>query len=256
VDTDRSERRNAGDGTASVSGLLRDVRGFLLASPPSPTAVPAATLEERRDLSGRIQQRVGIDVTPYSILNIHHIGIDAPGRAVFGRIMSWDGDSSYWPNHIARATRLDEGLHRIDIHLFGWRRFLGLGLKPLFRLEAARILEEPGPGDPDNHRFVMFRCEGGYPIGHFIMYVRSSIPVVGETGTTQLFLAVGFNVYGRRRLARAGPARLVTALWERLHNRVTSHVLHRLKALCEDDLRGIESGRGLDPASDNPRSFT
>ena len=229
-------------GGSSVGGLVRDVRDFLLASPPADTAVPAATFEERRDLSESIQQRVDIDVTPYSILNIHRIGIDSPGRAVFERIMDWDGDSSYWPNHLARATRMDEGLHRIDIHLFGWRRCLGRQVKPLFRLEALRILPQPGPCDPDNHRYVMFHCDGGYPIGHFIMYVRSSIPARGETGPTQLFLAVGFNVYGRRNLARAGPARLVTALWDKLHNRVTSHVLHRLKAQCEAELQGIENG--------------
>lgn len=229
-------------GGSSVAGLLRDIRDFILARPPSVTAMPAATLEERRDLSERIQQRVDIDVTPYSILNIHRIGIDAPGRAVFDRIMGWDGDSSYWPNHLARATRLDRGLHDIEIHLFGWRRFLGWKVKPLFRLEAVRILDEPGPSDPDNHRYVLFHCEGGYPIGHFFMYVRSSISARGETEPAQLFLAVGFNVYGRRRLARAGPARLVTALWETLHNRVTSHVLHRMKAQCEAELQGMENG--------------
>ena len=227
---------------SSPGGLLRDIRDFMLTRPPSDTAVPAATLEDRRDISRRIQQRVDIDVTPYSILNIHQVGIEAPGRTVFDRLMGWDGESSYWPNHLARATRLDAGMHRIDIHLFGWRRFLGWKVKPLFRLEAVRILVEPGPTDPDNHRYVMFRCEGGYPIGHFIMYVRSSIATRGETEPTRLFLAVGFNVYGRRRLARAGPARLVTALWEMLHNRVTSHVLHRLKVLCEDEVHGIENG--------------
>jgi hypothetical protein len=241
-------------GSATPAGLLRDVRDFLLARPPSNTAVPAARFEERRDLSERIQQRVGIDVTPYSILNIHGIGIEAPGRTVFQRILGWDGDSSYWPNHLARATRLDAGLHRIDIHLFGWRRFVGWKLKPLFRLEAVRIVEEPGPSEPDNHRYIMFRCEGGYPIGHFIMYVRSSIAARGEAEPTQLFLAVGFNVYGRKRLARAGPARVVTALWETLHNRVTSHVMHRLKTMCEDEFHGIENGSG--GGTDNPRSFT
>lgn len=239
---------------SSLGGLLGDVRGFILARPPAETALSFATSRERRDLSERIQQRVGIDVSPYSILNIHRVGIEAPGRTVFDRLMGWDGDSSYWPNHLARATRVDAGMHRIDIHLLGWRRFLGRRVKPLFRLEAVRILDDPGPSDPDNHRFVMFRCDGGYPIGHFIMYVRSSIGALGEDGPTQMFLAVGFNVYGRRRLARAGPARLVTALWEKLHNRVTSHVLHRLKAICEDEVHGIENGARI--PDEKPRSFT
>jgi hypothetical protein len=254
VTGNRAEKTDRNSRGSSLGGLLQDVRGFIFTRPPADTVLPAATLEERRDLSGRIQQRVGIDVTPYSILNLHRVGVRAPGRAVFDRIMTWDGGSSYWPNHLARATRRDESLQRIDIHLFGWRRFLGRPVKPLFRLEAVRILEEPGPGDPDNHRFVMFRCDGGYPIGHFIMYVRSSIVALGERGPTQLFLAVGFNVYGRRRLARAGPARLVTAVWERLHNRVTSHVLHRLKAICEEEIHGIENGSRT--AGEKSRSFT
>jgi len=232
------------------------VRDFILARPPTSTLVPAATLRERWELSTRIHQRVGLDVTMYSILNVHGIGIEVPGREVFARLMTWDGDSSYWPNHLARATRVDEAMKEIEIRLFGLRRFLGIPLRPLFRLQADRILEEPGPGDPDNHRFLMFRCEGGYPIGHFIMYVRSSIPARGETGPTQLFLAVGFNVYGRQRLGSTGPARLVTALWERLHNRVTSHVLHRLKRMCEEELQGIEAGSGPATEDDNPRSFT
>jgi len=223
-------------------GVLRDIREFILATPASPTFLEAPTRVERQDMSQRIQQRLGIDVSIYSILNVHRIGVDVPGRDVFARLRTWDGDSSYWPNSLARATRVDDDLSHIEIRLFGWRRFVGIPLKPLFRLKAERIQDEPGSNEPDNQRYIMFSCEGGYPIGHFIMYVRSSIATMGETDPTQLFMAVGFNVYGRRRLARLGPARFVTAVWETLHNRVTSHVLNRLKALCEEELRGVENG--------------
>lgn len=241
--TDGFERNPAGTPGNDSPGLVRDIREFIIVGPPFPTLLEAPTFAERENISLSIQQRLGIDVTIYSILNIHRIPIDVPGRDVFARLLTWDGDSFYWPNRLARTTRVDEGLANIEIHLFGWRRFLGLPLKPLFRLKAERILSDPGLNDPDNHRYLMFSCRGGYPIGHFIMYVRSSIDAMGETGPTQLFLAVGFNVYGRRRLARFGPARLVTALWERLHNRVTSHILHRLKLLCEKEFQEVENGR-------------
>jgi hypothetical protein len=227
---------------ATWSGVLRDIREFILVPPATPTVLAAATRAEREDMSERIQQRLGIDVSIYSILNIHHIGVAVPGRDMFALLRNWDGDSSYWPHSLARPARIAADLETIEIRLFGWRRFLGLPLKPLFRLTPERIQEDPGPGDPDNQRYIMFSCSGGYPIGHFIMYVRSSIAARGETGPTQLFMAVGFNVYGRRRLARFGPARIVTAVWEALHNRVTSHVLNRLKTLCENELRLIEAG--------------
>lgn len=240
---DLSDRNPTQDSTPPSSGLLRDIREFILARPPYPTHHEADTLAERENISLSIQQRLGIDVTIYSILNVHHIAIDVPGRDVFASLMTWDGDSFYWPNNLARTTRVDEGLANVEIHLFGWRRFLGIPLKPLFRLKAERIQPDPGPNEPDNQRYIMFSCEGGYPIGHFIMYVRSSIAAMGESGPTQLFMAVGFNVYGRRRLARFGPARLVTNLWESFHNRVTCHILHRLKLLCEKDLEEVETGR-------------
>jgi hypothetical protein len=145
------------------------------------------------------------------------------------------------------VTRIDEGLENIEIRLFGWCRIMGLPVKPLFRLKAERILDQPGAGDLDNPRYLVFTCAGGYPIGNFIMYERSSIAAMNEMGPTQLFLAVGFNVYGHRRLARTGPARLVTAFWEMLHNRVTSHVLVRLRDLCEREFRKVEAGK--------PRSY-
>lgn len=230
-------------GGATLSGLFRDIGGFLLSRPATRTLIKPATRAERQDLAQRIQQRLDIDVTTYSILNVHRIGIDVPGQEVFARLLTWGPDSSYWPNHLARITRVDECLENIDIRLFGWHRFLGFRVKPLFCLKSVRVQSQPGAAEHDNARYLLFTCEGGYPIGHFTMYVRSSIAAMDEKETSQVFLAVGFNVYGRRRLARTGPARLVTAFWELLHNRVTGHVLERLKVLCEKEFREVEAGR-------------
>lgn len=227
----------------TVTGLFRDIGGFVLAGPRTSTLVESATQTQREYLSQSIQQRLGIDVTTYSILNVHRIGIDVPGQVVFNRLMTWGGESPYWPNHLARITRVDEGLENINIRLFGWRRCMGFDVTPLFRLKAVRIQAQPGATEHDSARYLLFTCEGGYPIGHFVMYVRSSIPAMGELGSTQLFLAVGFNFYGRRRMSRTGPGRIVTAFWEMLHNRVTSHVLSRLKTLCEDGFREVVEGR-------------
>jgi hypothetical protein len=226
-----------------VSGILKDIFGFILAPPATATLVKPSTRADREDLAERIQQRTGVDVTTYSILNVHSIGVNVPGRDVFARLREWDGDSLYWPNHLAQATRVEKGLENIDIRLFGWHRFLGMSIKPLFHLKTVRIREEPDSSETDSARYILFSCEGGYPIGHFFMYVRSSIEALGETEPTQLFMAVGFNVYGRRRLARLGPARFVTAFWELLHNRVTSHVLLRLKNLCEAEFKERVAGR-------------
>lgn len=219
-----------------------DVRDFLLHRPDVATLVDQSTPERQEDLSQSILQRLGIDVTTYSILNIHHIGIAAPCRFVFDRLLEWDGESLYWPNHIARAQRVDGNLEHIEIYLFGWRRFLGLKLTPLFRMEAVEVHEQPVTGDVDNARFLLFTCQGGYPIGHFTMYLRSPIAAMGETEPSQLFLAVGFNVYGRRQLSRRRWAMPVNRLWEALHNRVTANVLLRLKGMCEDEFHRLEGG--------------
>lgn len=225
-----------------VRCLLNDIGTYILARPTIPTLIKPATRTEREDLAQRIQQRLGIDVTTYSILNVHHIGIDVPGQEVFAQLMTWGPDSPFWPNHLARVTLVDEGLENIEIRLFGWRRVLGIKVKPLFCLKSVRIQTQPAANEHDSPRYLLFTCSGGYPIGIFTMFVRSSIAAMNEKEPAQLFLAVGFNVYGRRRLARMGPARLVTAFWEILHNRVTGHVLERLKELCEREFRQVEAG--------------
>jgi len=222
--------------------FLGDIRDFLLHRPDIPTLVDQTTLERREYLSQSILQRLGIDVTTYSFLNIHGIGIDVPRRFVFSRLLSWDGESRYWPNRIARAQRVDGRIEHIEIYLFGWRRFFFFKATPLFRMKAVEIHEQPLEGEVDNARFLLFSCEGGYPIGHFTMYLRSPIAAMGEVEPSQLYLAVGFNVYGRRQLSRRRLAMPVNKLWEAVHNRVTANVLNSLKVICENEFREIEDG--------------
>ena len=221
-------------------GFFRDVRDFLLHRPPTPTLVDQSTPERQEYLSQSIMQRLGIDVTTYSVLNIHRIGIDVPCRFVFTQLLAWDGESLYWPNRIARAQRVDGRIEHIEIYLLGWRRFLTFKLMPLFRLNAVEIHDQPVAGDVDNARFLLFTCEGGYPIGHFTMYLRSPIATMGEVEPSQLFLAVGFNVYGHRQLSRRRWAMPLNRIWEAIHNRVTANVLHRLKLLCETEFQRLE----------------
>jgi len=223
-------------------GFVRDVDDFLLHSSGITTLVDQSTAEKREYYTQVIQQRLGIDVSTYSVLNIHRIGIDVPCRFVFRQLLQWDGESLYWPNRIARAERVDGRLEHIEIYLFGWRRFLFAKTVPLFRMKAVEFREQPATDGVDNARFLLFTCEGGYPIGHFTMYLRSPIAALDESEPSQLFLAVGFNVYGRRHLSRRRWALPVSRIWEAIHNRVTSNILYRLKILCEAEFQRLEGG--------------
>lgn len=104
-----------------------------------------------------------------------------------------------------------------------------MNLIPLFYLNSIRIKHVPDAFDFDNARYLLYRCSGGYPIGIFSMYVRSSIAEMGETAQSQLLFAVSFNFYGKEKQAN----KLVNRLWEGIHNRVTENVLNRVKQLSE-----------------------
>ena len=183
-------------------------------------------------------QRIGLKVDKYSILNIHRIGIDAPPSYVFNELLRWNGDSTCWPNHIAWVSRIDEDLGKVKILLFGWKHypfgfknnFLGLKFIPLFSLNSIRIKSIPDSFDFDNARYLLYKCSGGYPIGIYSMYVRSSIPDMGEDAQAQLFFIVGFNFYGKEKISRI---KILNKVWESVHNRVTSNVLNRVKQLSE-----------------------
>ncbi|MEZ5195970.1 MAG: hypothetical protein R2764_06105 [Bacteroidales bacterium] len=193
-------------------------------------------------------QRIGIDVNNYSILNIHQIGIDVPVNYVFEELLNWNGESTCWPNHIAKVYRIDDRLENIQILPFGWhhypfgfkKSFLGFGFIPLFNIKALTIKQVPDQGDMDNSRYLVFACSGGYPIGIFSFYVRSSIPEQNEIEQTQLFLGVGFDFYGKKNWSRK---HMVVRLWKLIHDRVTGNVMVRFKQLCEWKFNELKKGR-------------
>ncbi len=215
-------------------GVAGDVWAFLVHR-PAPTWIATPPGEVREDYGQRILQRIGVDVSEHSVLNLHQIAIETPARYVFEELLEWDGDSSCWPNHIAKAERVGPGIEKFFIRPFGLAAVSLLGLArfeipPLFELDAIRVQRSPGELDQDGARFMLFSCKGGYPIGIFVYFVRSSIAARGEQGMTQVFLGVSFDFYGKKHWP---PFRLVNRVWEIIHNRVTANVLHRLKQLCE-----------------------
>ncbi len=217
--------------------LLTDIRYFLFNRPEPATLLRFATEDDRENYNKRILQRLGIQPDEYTILNIHHIGVEAPPSYVFNELLKWSGESTCWPNHLARVDRIDDKLENIRILPFGWSKYpfgmkslFGIHLIPLFLLNAIRFKTVPDSFDFDNARYLLYRCSGGYPSGFFSMYVRTSIPELGEAESTRLFIIVGFNFYGRKGWAKKGP---VNMIWQTVHNRFTSNVIHRLKILCE-----------------------
>lgn len=227
--------------------LLSDLRHFFWRRPAERTLIPVSQDDVREDYTQRIAQRVGIDVSQYSVLNIHHIGIDAPVRFVFEEIQRWRGDSPYWPNHVA-TLEIEEGrpedvrVVALGRSLGGWLFRVSSGqLGTLFEMHARTVRRVPADSDLDNARYFLWDCSGGYPIGIFSVFARSPIAERGEVEPTQLFFAVGFNPHGRQFLSGIRPVRRT---WELIHNRVTGNVLNRFKRLCEAEfastLEGLE----------------
>ena len=229
-------------------GLFSDIWYFVAKKPRIPTLIEFATEEQRRDYSLRMMQRLGIDVSKYAILNVHSIGIDAPTSFVFQELLSWDGNSICWPNHIAQVERMSGQLEHIQIYLLGKKKsvfglksgFLGLKFIPLFELDAIKFQSVPESSDFDNARYLLYDCGGGYPIGIFTMYVRSWISDRGEMEQAQLFLGVGFDFYGRKDWPKR---HLVGTVWETIHNRVTANILNRFKEMCEAKFYTFKEGK-------------
>jgi len=232
------EKRQS-DGLPEPSrALLSDIRRFVLHRPTIPTLMDSKSDAGREDYGHRIKQRLGLSVSEYAILNIHKIGIDAPASYVFEELMDWDVVLRCWPGHIATLERVNHTLEHLHVFLLGRKKkFLGLkhdlfGLNtvPLFTMKAIKMQRVPNPSDFDNARYLLYECSGGYPVGIFCSYVRSSIEELDEIGQTQAFMAVGFNFYGEKN----GPDNpIINAAWERIHNRVTANILNRFKRLCE-----------------------
>lgn len=226
--------------------LVADIRCFLLHRPALPTLVDTESEAEREDYESRIGQRTGVDVSEYSILNIHHIGIDAPASYVFEEILRWSGGSPCWPDHMATIEEIDGNAERLRVVFIGrtriidWlRRWIEPDFGTLFRMTTVQTQQVPISADFDNARYFMWKCSGGYPIGVFSIYVRSAIAERDEREQTQVFFAVGFDPYGRRYLARIHPIR---SMWEAIHNRVTANVLNRFKDMCEAGFRELQAG--------------
>lgn len=217
--------------------LLTDILFFLANRPPVRTLVDIEDEEDRENYNKRILQRIGVTTDKYTVLNIHQIGVNAPPSYVFSEILRWNGDPAAWPRFIATPAQIDSDLETIRILPLGWSKYpfgmkslFGLKIIPLFLLTALRVSQVPDRLAVDNARYLLYRCSGGYPIGFFAIYVRSSIDEITERETSRLFITVGFDFYGRKNFTNR---RMFTWLWKTIHNRVTSNVIWRLKRLCE-----------------------
>jgi hypothetical protein len=230
-------------------GLISDIRAFFFHKPDIATLIEFDDEEERENYSHRIMQRLGIDVNKYNVLNIHKIGVSAPAMYAYEELLQWDGDSTCWPNHIATVERIGGKLEHMQIFLLGKKKYplwfkksvFGLKFIPLFKLDALRFQRLPNPSEQDNARYLLFECHGGYPIGIFSLYIRSSIAEQQEKEQAQLFMVVGFNFYGREDLHES---HLLNRIWEKIHNRVTANIMNRLKQLCEWRFQKIQETIG------------
>jgi hypothetical protein len=216
--------------------MIKDIRNYFIHSPQYSTLISYASEEEKKDFSARILQRLGINVDEYTVLNIHKIGIDIPGRYVFEELMKWDDKSEYWPNDIARIKRILGELDHIEIYLFGIEKlfplfgFKGFSLPPLFSMKKLRFNQTPQTSDVDNARSLLYNCEGGYPIGIFSLYVRSSIEEQKEKEKAQIFSMVAFNFYGKKQWFYT---HIINHIWETIHNRVTANILNKMRQIFE-----------------------
>ena len=222
-----------------TSGTLwSDLYYFLLRKPEEETLIRFATPVERANFSQRILQRLEIGVDQYTVLNIHKIGIDIPGRYVFEELLTWDSDSDYWPNQLARVKRQEGTLDHVLVYLFGLEnifsfahpKYNGIKLPPLFKLNKLRFNRTPRTSDQDNARSLLYDCSGGYPIGIFSLYVRSSIAEQNEMEASQLFFMVAFNFFGKQNWVYD---HFINRIWESIHNRATANIMNRIKKICE-----------------------
>ena len=229
------------------NSILSDVRCFLLNKPEHDTFIKFNTFQDRLNFRHRILQRVGMDASNYSVLNVHKIGIDAPVNYVFEELMNWSGESTCWPNHIAKVDRINDRIENIQILPFGRSKYpfgikngiLGFKYIPLFNLNVQNIQSVPGSTDDDNARYILYKCSGGYPIGFFTMYIRSSIEQQNEKEQCQLFYGVGFDFFGRKNWTNK---HIIVRIWSIIHNRVTRNIMNRFKQLCEWRFEKIKNG--------------
>jgi hypothetical protein len=240
IEVTRTRRNNdETDGLPCPSrSVLSDIQRFVFHRPAIPTFIESKSDELRDEYEHRIRQRLGLSVSEYAIMNIHKIGIAAPGSYIFEEFLGGETVRRCWPGHIATLERIDGTFEHQHVYLLGRKkRFLGLeydlfglNIVPLFTMNAIKVQRFPEPSDFDSQRYVLYDCSGGYPVGMFCCYVRSSIEELGETEESQVFMAVVFNFYGKKDWPEH---HIVNTTWERIHNRVTANILNRFKRLCE-----------------------
>lgn len=227
--------------------VFSDIWYFLLNKPKQATFIKFKTFQDRLNFRHRILQRIGMDASKYEVLNVHKIGINAPANYIFEELLSWNGDSTCWPNHIAKVDRINDRIENIQILPFGLDKYpfgikngiFGLDFIPLFKLNARKIQAVPDSLEADNARYLLYDCSGGYPIGFFTMYVRSSIADLNEKEQSQLFFGVGFDFFGRKNWTEKN---ILLRIWAMIHNRVTRNVMNRFKQLCEWRFEKIQAG--------------
>lgn len=224
--------------TDKYTSFCHDFCAYFLAKPKIKTLIRYISEEEKENYSQRILQRINIEVTEYSVLNIHRIGINVPIQYIFDELMLWDGKSEYWPNQLAQIKRINDQLENIYIYLFGiekiklpWFKSIEIKITPLFHLSAIKFQSTSSSSEPDNARYLLYKCSGGYPIGIFSLYIRSSINENKETESAQLFSLVAFNFYGRKNIFYTY---ILNPIWEKIHNRVTTNILNRIKLKFEE----------------------
>lgn len=249
-------RRNKSefDGLPGQSrSVLSDIRRFVLRRPAIPTLIESKSDAVREDYEHRIRQRLALSASEYAIMNIHKIGIAVPGSLVFEEFLEGEAVERCWPGHLAKLERADGDFENQNVYLLGRKkRFLGLrydlfGLNvvPLFTMKTIKMQRMPDPADLDSPRYILYDCSGGYPVGMFCCYVRSSIDELGEMEQSQVFMGVVFNFYGKKDWPEK---HIVNTAWERIHNRVTANILNRFKLLCENKFqRDVAAAKTIDP---------
>lgn len=249
-----ARRPNSARG-ASKPRLLSDVRGFLLHRPSIGTFVPCATADQREEFNRLIRERVHVEVERYAILNVHRIEVEAPVPFVFEQFRTWQPRSVWWPNRIAALEAADRSLERIRVYLLGRKKHVlgikaplyGLNVIPLFDMSVLHVRDTHHAETPDDARYMLYRCGGGYPVGVVVVYVRSPLAGDGEPERAQVLFVVGFNFYGKEDWPKR---HLINTVWEAIHNRVTGNVLNRFKAECEARFARVSAA--ADQASPRP----
>jgi hypothetical protein len=214
-----------------MNGFVSDIRSYFLKRPTIRTLIDFDSEEDREAYIHRFLHRLDVSVSKYSVLNIHKIGIDAPASYVFEELLEQQEPRPWWPNSVVRLASKNEGLGEIEFLLLGGPRLFGYSIGRLFKATLVRLQDFPEPSNHDNARYLFYECSGGYPVGIFVIYVRSAIEAQGEQEQTQLFSAVGFNFFGRKKWRRSFG--IVSRAWESIHNRVTANVLNTFKRICE-----------------------